>query len=71
MSMKFKVGQLVRFRSYVTTKYVPDDGAIGVVTKVSNNAGDPYPYYVTWFLSRSELTRTYSEKELRAVDEEN
>jgi hypothetical protein len=71
MSRKFKTKQVVRFcGGYGSGRYgFPDDGDIGVVTEVASAEGNPFPYSVTWFLSRPAVASTYSPNELRAVDD--
>ena len=72
MPMKFKVGQVVRFCGDDghdgDIASFPDEGAIGVVTRVSYGAS-AYPYSVRWFLSKPETTEHYAKIELRAVEE--
>jgi hypothetical protein len=71
--MKFKVGQVVRFRGVGGVSGVGGVGgvgSIGVVTRVSYGAS-AYPYSVKWFLSTPEITAHYTSSELGAVDEEN
>ena len=66
--MKFKVGQLVRFCTVTAAPSLPDEGAIGVVTEISRNHNNPYPYSVKWFLNKPETEDEYAEIELRAVE---
>ena len=70
MSMKFKIGQVVRFYNLIenSVEVFPDDGTIGVVTRASDGSS-AYPYSVKWFVSKPEVTEHYHESELRAVDE--
>lgn len=77
--MKFKLGQVVRFRGVGGVGGVggkggkdgfPETGDTGVVTSISRNHKNPYPYYVKWFLRTYETEGEYAASELRAVDEE-
>jgi hypothetical protein len=67
--MTFKVGQLVRFCNVSAAPGLPDEGTIGVVTEISRNHKNPYPYSVKWFLGKPETEDEYAEIELEAVDE--